>query len=183
MKKTLKFILVGILLFDITISFMFGGDIHISDQMNTFGLLKDIAITIFTIMGIWLAILQSDKLKKIFNIGETVVLNHSEQVWLKNLLIPILISSLILIMLIAISLVNIILKSLILTTYAIIILRSVFLFILIILSLLNIYAIIISMKPIIVIFLNITGSKNKLDNIRSNIPSKNIIKNNQYEHD
>lgn len=175
MKKKLKFILVGILLFDITISFVFGKNIHISDQMNAFGLLKDISITVFTIMGIWLAILQSDKLKKIFNIGETVVLNHSEQIWLKNLLIPILISSLILIILIAISLVNLFLKSLVFSTCATIIFRSISLFILVILSLLNIYAIIISMKPIIVIFLNIVGSKNKLNNIRSNIPSKNII--------
>lgn len=176
MKKTLKFTLVVILLFDITISCIFGKNIHISDQMNAFGLLKDIAITIFTIMGIWLAILQSDKLKKIFNIGETVVLSHSEQVWLKNLLTPILISSLILIILIAVSLVNIFLKSLVFSICAIMIFRSISLFVLVILSLLNIYAIAISMKPIIVIFFNIIGSKNKLNNIRSNIPSKNIIK-------
>lgn len=177
MKNTLKFILiVVVLLFDIFISCMFGKNIHISDQMNTFELLKDIAITIFTIMGIWLAILQSDKLKKIFNIGETVVLNQSEQVWLRNLLIPILISSLILILLIAIYLVSILLKSLVLSICTTIILRSISFFILVILSLFSIYAIVISMKPLVVIFLNIVGSKNKLGNIGRNIPSKNIIK-------
>lgn len=176
MKNTSKFILSGILLFDIAISYIFGKNINISNQMNVFELLKDIAITIFTIMGIWLAILQSDKLKKIFNIGETVVLNHSEQVWLKNILIPILISSLTLIIIVVISLVNIILKTLVYSMDTIIMLRCGSLFILVILSIINIYAIIISMKPIVVIFLNIIGSKNKLNNIIRNIPVKNIIK-------
>lgn len=176
MKKISKFILIGMLLFNIVISCIFGSKINISNQMSVFEILKDIAITIFTIMGIWLALLQTDKLIKIFNIGETVVFDHSEQVWLRNLLEPILISSLTLIVIVIISLINIILKPLVHCTNTIMILREGGLTILITLSILNIYAIIISMKPMIVIFRNLIGSKRKLDTIMSNIPTKNIIK-------
>lgn len=183
MTKVSKFMLVGILAFGILyVSYFFGKSISISNQMSVFELLKDISITIFTIMGIWIAILQSDRLKKIFNIGEEVALNHSEQVWLKNLLIPILISSLILIIIIIIYVADIFLKSLILTTCLTGLFRTLSFFILVILSMLNIYAVLISMKPIVVILLNIIGSKNKLKNISSNISSKHVIKKDNHEH-
>ena len=96
------------------ISYLVGVNISIVNQMMVYVILKDIAITIFTIMGIWLAILQSDSLKKIFNIGADLFLNPSERRWLRNILLPILISSLILIVIIIVSLADIFFKSFIL---------------------------------------------------------------------